>query len=383
MKLQIHSFSYPSSFFFMVPLFDLTRQYQALKTDIDAAVLELLASGQYVLGPAVDEFEALAAQELGVKHAVGVANGTDALQIALRALHLQPGDEVITTPFSFYSAAEVTADLGAKPVFVDIEADTFNLDPQQIEAAITPRTRAIIPVHIFGHPAPMDEINRIAKKHGLGVIEDSAQAWGGALNGKMIGGLADAGTFSFFPSKNLGACGEGGLISTDNDEIARLSRQLRVHGQSRRYFYDEIGYNSRLHSMQAAILKAKLPHARRWNEARRHHAAHYAQLLESTPLVTPSERSGACHVYHQYTLRVPSGLDREKIGAHLTQNGIGWAIYYPHPLHLQPVFAALGYREGQLPVTETTCREVMSLPIFPELTEDEVEQVGAALKMAL
>jgi dTDP-4-amino-4,6-dideoxygalactose transaminase len=369
----------------MVPLFDLTRQYQSLKTEIDSAVLALLASGQYVLGPAVDEFEALAAQELGVKHAIGVANGTDALQIALRAMKIEAGDEVITTPFSFYSAAEVVADLGATPVFVDIEADTFNIDPQKIEAAITPRTRAIIPVHLFGHSAPMNEINAIAEKHGLKVIEDAAQGWGAALDGKMCGNLADAGTFSFFPSKNLGACGEGGLISTNDDEIATLARQLRVHGQSRRYYYDEIGYNSRLHAMQAAILSVKLPHARDFNCNRRRHAAQYAQMLGETPLILPAERAGATHIYHQYTVRVPekSGLDREKIGVHLTQKGIGWAIYYPHPLHLQPVFADLGYREGQLPLSEAACREVLSLPVFPELEAREVEEVGAALLEAL
>ncbi len=366
----------------MVPLFDLTRQYQSLKPQIDAAVLGLLASGQYVLGPAVEEFEEQAARELGVKHAIGVANGTDALQIALRALGVGRGDEVITTPFSFYSAAEVIADLGATPVFVDIESDTFNLDPRLVEAAITPKTRAIIPVHIFGHPAPMPEINALVQKHGLKVIEDSAQGWGAALDGKMCGNLADAGTFSFFPSKNLGACGEGGLISTNNDEVAKIARQLRVHGQSRRYYYDEIGYNSRLHALQAAILSAKLPHARGWNQSRRRHAAHYAQLLSETPLLLPAERRGACHVYHQYTLRVPQNLDRDQICAHLTERGIGWAIYYPHPLHLQPVFQSLGYREGQLPVSENACREVLSLPIFPELEEREVEEVGAALNSA-
>ncbi len=366
----------------MVPLFDLTRQYQGLKPEIDAAVLELLASGQYVMGPAVENFEEQAARELGVKHAIGVANGTDALQIALRALKVGPGDEVITTPFSFYSAAEVIADLGATPVFVDIEADTLNIDPRLIEAAITPRTRALIPVHIFGHPAPMTEIGAIAQKHGLKVIEDSAQAWGASLDGTMCGNLADAGTFSFFPSKNLGACGEGGLISTNNEEVAHIARNLRVHGQSRRYYYDEIGYNSRLHALQAAILSAKLPHSRAWNASRRRHAAHYAQLLGETPLILPTERSGACHVFHQYTLRVPAPLDREKICAHLSSHGIGWAIYYPHPLHLQPVFESLGYREGQLPVSESACREVMSLPIFPELEEREIEEVGAALSAA-
>jgi dTDP-4-amino-4,6-dideoxygalactose transaminase len=383
MKLVFIFFFLPHPFLFMVPLFDLTRQYQSLKTELDAAVLDLLASGQYVMGPAVEEFEAMAARELGVKHAIGVANGTDALQIALRALKLQPGDEVVTSPFSFYSAAEVTAELQATPVFVDIEADTFNIDPALVEAAITPKTRAIIPVHIFGHPAPMDEINAIAKKHGLAVIEDSAQAWGAALGEKKCGNLADASTFSFFPSKNLGACGEGGLISTNDDEVARISRSLRIHGQSRRYFYDEIGYNSRLHAMQAAILQVKMPHADTWNDNRRRHAAQYADLLQNTPYMVPVERAGARHIYHQYTLRLPAELDRDAICAHLSEKGIGWAIYYPLPLHLQPVFASLGYREGQLPISEAASREVLSLPVFPELESSEVEQVGAALVAAL
>ncbi|RYG54009.1 transcriptional regulator, partial [bacterium] len=222
-----------------------------------------------------------------------------------------------------------------------------------------------------------------AKKHGLGVIEDSAQAWGAAQDGVMCGNLADASTFSFFPSKNLGACGEGGLISTNDDEIARISRTLRIHGQSRRYFYDEIGYNSRLHAMQAAILQVKLPHAQRWNDNRRRHAAQYASLLEGTPYIVPTEREGSRHIYHQYTLRLPAELDRDAITAQLTEKGIGWAVYYPLSLHLQPVFASLGYREGQLPVSEAASHEVLSLPIFPELTESEVEEVGAALIAAL
>ena len=231
--------------FMPVPLFDLTRQYATLRAEIEPVVCELLASGAYVLGPAVDEFESAAAAFLHSSYAVGVANGTDALLIALRAIGLQPGDEVISTPFTFYSAAEVVAELGAKPVFVDIEDETFNLDPAKIEAAITPKTKAIIPVHIFGHPAPMVEIMEIAKKHDLRVIEDCAQSWGATLHGQQTGTWGDAGTFSFFPTKNLGACGEGGLICANDDQLAEKARQLRVHGQSQRYIYDELGYNSR------------------------------------------------------------------------------------------------------------------------------------------
>ena len=366
-----------------VPLFDLTRQYATLRAEIEPAVLELLASGAYVLGPAVDEFERAAAAQLHSNHAVGVANGTDALLIALRALGLQPGDEVISTPFTFYSAAEVVAELGAKPVFVDIEEDTFNLDPAKIEAAITAKTKAIIPVHIFGHPAPMVEIMEIARRHDLRVIEDCAQSWGASLHEKPTGTWSEMGTFSFFPTKNLGACGEGGLICTDDFALAEKARQLRVHGQSKQYIYDELGYNSRLHALQAAILSVKIRHAHSWNEARRAHAAHYAHLLDGTPYIVPAEKAGARHVYHQYTLRVPANLGRDRVAAHLTARGIGNAIYYPKPLHLQPVFADLGYQAGDLPVAERVTAEVLSLPIFPELRPDEVEMVGIALCEAL
>ena len=362
-----------------VPLFDLTRQYATLRAEIEPAVCDLLASGNYVLGAAVDEFETQAAAFLRCSHAVGVANGTDALMIALRALNLQPGDEVITTPFTFYSAAEVVALLGAKPVFVDIEEDTFNIDPAKIEAAITPKTRAIIPVHIFGHPADMPAIMKIARRHNLRVIEDCAQSWGATLDGQQTGTWGEMGTFSFFPTKNLGSCGEGGLICSNEDKLAEKSRQLRVHGQSQRYIYDELGYNSRLHALQAAILSIKLRHVDSWNDARRTHAAHYAELLAGTPYVVPAEKPGARHIYHQYTLRLPAPLDRDAISAHLTKRGIGHAIYYPKSLHLQPVFADLGYKVGDLPVSERVTEEVLSLPIFPELREDEVAAVGAAL----
>lgn len=361
----------------MVPLLELTRQYQELKTDIDSAVLGLLAGGQYVLGPAVSAFEEAAARYLGVKHAIGVANGTDALLLALRGLGVGPGDEVITTPFTFIATAEVLSLLGAVPVFVDIDERTYNIDPALIEAAITPRTKAIIPVHLFGLPAPMTEICAIAKQHGLKVLEDSAQGWGADIDGVRCGALADAASFSFFPSKNLGACGEGGLISTDDDDVAAHVRMLRVHGQSRRYIHDEVGYNSRLHSMQAAILGVKLPHGDRWNDARRANAARYAELLGDLPVGLPYETPGARHVYHQYTLRLEN---REPVCDALTQAEVGWAIYYPVPLHLQPVYASLGYSEGDFPESERASREVLSLPIFPELRADEVETVAAAVR---
>lgn len=367
----------------MVPLFDLTRQYKQIEHELNAAVIAQLASGQYVMGQAHDDFETKAAAALGVKHAVGVANGTDALQIALRGMGLEPGDEVITTPFSFIATAEVVADLNAKPVFVDIDPRTYNLDPAAIAAAVTSRTRAIVPVHLFGHAAPMTEINAIAARHGLAVLEDGAQAWGATYQGKQCGNLGRAGTFSFFPSKNLGACGEGGLISTNDDGVAASARRLRIHGQSERYIHTEIGYNSRLHALQAAILNVKLPYADEWNEKRRRNAALYAQLLDGSPYVLPIELEGCRHVYHQYVIRIPAGINRAKVSGALTAAGVGWAIYYPVPLHLQPVFSDEGYQKGHLPVAELASEQVLALPIFPELREDEVRTVSSALLNAL
>jgi dTDP-4-amino-4,6-dideoxygalactose transaminase len=375
----------------MVPLLDPTRQYRHLKSELDRAAIELLASGQYILGPAVENFENAAAEVLGVRHAIGVANGTDALQIALQAHGVGLGDEVIVPPFTFIATAEVVSLLGATPVFCDIEADTFNLDPAQLEAKISPVTKAIVPVHLFGHPAPMEEIKAIAARHGVLVLEDAAQAWGAKTqvgeattdSWKNCGALGDIAGFSFYPTKNLGACGEGGLITTDNDALAEACRMLRVHGQRRRYIHDAIGYNSRLHALQAALLTVKLPHAATWNEERRAHAAHYNSLLEKLPLQLPVERTGCYHVYHQYTVRVPDEALRQKICEALTAAKIGWAIYYPVPLHLQPVYSDLGYGAGAFPVAERAAKEVLSLPIFPELREDEVEQVSATVKSAV
>lgn len=377
----------------MVPLLDLTRQYQQIGPQLEAAAINCLRSGAYILGPAVDEFEAQAAQSLGVRHAIGVANGTDALQIALQAMGIGPGDEVITSPFSFFATAEVVSRLGARPIFVDIDADTFNIDPAAIEAAISPRTRAIIPVHLFGHPAPMTEINDLARRHNLRVVEDAAQAWGASLGSSQntphqstlkCGAMSDMAAFSFYPTKNLGACGDAGLITTDNDNLAEQSRILRVHGSRERYFHQAIGYNSRLDALQAAMLSVKLPHADAWNDARRAHAAAYRAALCDSPYGLPVERPGARHVYHQYTIRIPSHrMERDAVEAALKAAGIGFAIFYPVCLHLQHVYRDLGYHEGDFPHAEAAAREVLSLPMFPELRADERDQVVQALLSAL
>jgi dTDP-4-amino-4,6-dideoxygalactose transaminase len=361
----------------MIPLLDLQRQFQSLEPELSQAVLDFVSSGRYVVPsgahPAV----------------VALEEGTDALLLALHAMGVGPGDEVITTPYTFIATAEMVSILGATPVFVDIEPDTFNINPALIEAAITPKTKAIVPVHLFGHPAPMAEINAIAKRHGIRVLEDAAQAWGASMQmdgaEKFCGSIGDAGTFSFFPSKNLGACGEGGLITTNDDELAERIRSLRAHGQRRRYVHDLIGYNARLDAIQAVVLNVKLPHADNWNDARRAHAAHYADLLKDLPVQSPIERDGCRHVFHQYTLRLneDNASLRDAITEKLTQEKIGWAIYYPVPLHRQPVYETLGYGEGSLPEAERASREVFSLPIFPELRSDEVTGVVAAVRRAM
>lgn len=363
-----------------VPLFDPIPQYRQLESEIHEAIRRVLESGWYYLGPEGEAFEAEVAGYLGVKHAVGVNSGTDALVIGLRALGIGPGDEVITSPFTFFATAEAILLVGATPVFCDIDPDTFNLSPAAVEAAITPRTKAIIPVHLFGHAAAMHEICELAKRYRLAVLEDGAQAFGARLDGRFVGTLGDAGAFSFFPTKNLSAYGDGGLLVTDRDEVAELARRLRMHGTFARDDHREVGYNSRLDEIHAAILRLKLRHIEAWNAQRRQVAAWYAERLRGVEGVRlPVERAGAYHVYGQYTVRIGQGR-RDAVFQHLEQRGIRCGIYYRRPLHVQPVFRGT---PPSLPHAEAAADEVLSLPIWPGMEEHVVDRVTAALQEAL
>jgi dTDP-4-amino-4,6-dideoxygalactose transaminase len=350
----------------MIPIVDLTAQYLGLQQQLDAAVRQVMAAGQFVLGPNVVAFEDEAGAYLGEQHCVSLNSGTDALVLALRALDIGRGDEVITSPFSFFATSEAIASCGARPVFVDIDPATFNIDPYAITAAITLRTAAIVPVHLYGLPAPMSEIMEIASRHGLAVVEDCAQAFGATLDGRRVGTFGDAGCYSFFPSKNLGAYGDAGLVATRSTPLAQRIRALRTHGGLRKYYHDEVGTNSRLDEMQAAILRVKLPHVDRWNELRAAVASRYRTgLAGAGGIESPAERDGARHVYHQFTIRV-AGRDRVREQLHAAH--IQTMVYYPLPLHLQRAHADLGYRPGAFPAAEAAAAEVLSLPMFPELT---------------
>ncbi|NCO32865.1 MAG: hypothetical protein AUJ92_17075 [Armatimonadetes bacterium CG2_30_59_28] len=359
-----------------IPLLDLKRQYQSIKPEMDAAALSLLEGCSFILGPAVEAFETSVARLLGAEHAVGVASGTDALTLALRAAGVGPGNEVVTTPFTFIATSECITAVGARPVFADVDAASFNISSSGIEEAITPRTKAIIPVHLYGLPAAMDAILAIADAHGLKVVEDTAQAFGASYKGKRAGTLGDAGCISFFPSKNLGGCGDGGMVVTNDDGIAKQVRILRQHGSRVKYHHETHGYNSRLDALQAALLQVKLGYIDEWNEGRRRKARRYNELFSDSPVVTPQESEDCVHVYHQYTIRV---AQRERVIEKLRNEGIGHAIYYPIPLHLQHAYAELGYSEGDFPVSEAACREVLSLPIFPELTDEEQVTVATTI----
>ncbi len=378
-----------------IPPVDLARQYKSLQEEINTAVLDVLASGRYIGGLPVESFEQKFATYHGVSECVACNSGTDALYLALRALGIGAGDEVITTPFTFIATAEVISAVGATPVFVDIDPRNFNVDVSLIEAAITSKTKAIVPVHLFGQPVDMTRVMKIAENHGLAVIEDCAQATGATWAGKKVGSIGHIGCFSFFPTKNLGACGDGGAIVTNDPLVAAKIRMLREHGSRQRYYHEEIGVNSRLDALQAAILQVKLAHLDSWNKQRYELATRYHQLLAPiSGIVLPQAIEGGESVWNQYTIRVVDrGLAensassfpplRDLVRTQMQQRGVIAMVYYPIPLHLQPVYQSLGYQTGQLPVAEQACREVLSLPIYPELSPAQQEDVIYSLKDSL
>jgi dTDP-4-amino-4,6-dideoxygalactose transaminase len=362
----------------MIPFIDLSCQHRPIAAELATAFAEVLRGAQYILGPALVRFEEEMARLHGVRHAIGCASGTDALLLGLLGAGVRPGDEVITTPFTFVATAEVIEHAGARPVFVDIDEATFNLDPALIEAAITERTRAIIPVHLYGLSCDMTAIGKIAARNKLKVIEDCAQATGSRWQGNYVGAIGDAGAFSFFPTKNLGAIGDGGMVLTDNDTLAEKVRMLRGHGAKVRDHYELLGYNSRLDSLQAAVLSLKLPLLEGWNRQRRANAARYRELLGGVAeIALPVETAGAGHTYNQFSILTAR---RDELRAHLQERGVPTMVYYPRALHQQPVFAGLGYATGDFPVTERIQEEVLSLPIFPGLTDEQIETVAGAVK---
>ncbi|MGO4108817.1 DegT/DnrJ/EryC1/StrS family aminotransferase [Paenibacillus sp. YAF4_2] len=364
-----------------IPVLDLSYEIQELKPQLMKAFEEVIDNGAFIMGPNVKTFEQEAARYLGVEHAIALNSGTDALVIALLAAGIGEGDEVITTPFTFFATAEAISQVRATPVFVDIELDTYNMDLNKLEAAITPKTKAVIPVHLFGHSVDMARLTTITGKHGLIVVEDVAQAFGAEFKGKKVGTIGDAGCYSFFPSKNLGAYGDGGLLATNNSELAEKAAMLRVHGSRKKYYNEVVGFNSRLDEIQAAILRIKLPRIDEWNEGRRAAATRYAELLKDVKgIVTPTEQTYAKHVFHQYTIRVTNGK-RDELQAKLDAAGVGTMVYYPVPVHKLPIYASLNV---EMPVSEKLAEEVLSLPIWPQLEASVqhyiVEQIIEALQ---
>ncbi len=363
-----------------VAFLDLKRQYASIKDEVDQAVFGVLSHAKFIMGPEVKTFEEQVAQYCGAKSAVGVASGTDALLLSLRACGVGPGDEVITTGFTFFATAGVISRLGAIPVYVDVDPDTYNIDPHKIQKKITAKTKAIMPVHLYGQCADMDPIMEVANKHKLMVVEDAAQAIGAKYKGKKAGAIAHFGCFSFFPSKNLGAAGDGGMIVTNDPKMDELLRMLRVHGAKPKYYHSLVGYNSRLDTLQAAILSVKLKYLDRWTQKRREHAEAYNRAFENSSIITPKEEDFNYHIYHQYTIAVKG---RDKLREILKEKQIGHDVYYPVPLHLQECYKHLGYREGDLPVTEQKSREVISIPIYPEMTAEEQNYVIDTVKAAV
>jgi len=358
-----------------VPFLNLVAQYESLKSELLPAVEKTLATGHYVLGPNVSALEQEIAVYTGTKHGIGVNSGSDALTLALRALDIGPGDEVITTPFTYIAPAESIHQVGAKIVFADIDPRTFTIDPAEVERHITARTRAIIPVHLFGQAAPLDDILALARPRGIHVIEDCAQAIGATYRGKPVGGLGAMGCFSFYPTKNLGADGDGGMVVTQDEALAKKLRMLRVHGIERRYYHDLHGYNSRLDELQATILRVKLPHLKRWNARRGEVARYYTDNFSHLPLDFPITADGNTHVYHVYAVLSDR---RDALQKFLTDRGVSTLIYYPLPLHLQKVYEKLGYKEGDFPVAEKVSKRILPLPMYPELTKEHLDNVVGA-----
>ncbi|MFH1085297.1 MAG: DegT/DnrJ/EryC1/StrS family aminotransferase [Chloroflexota bacterium] len=363
-----------------IPLVDLRAQYRTIKPELDAAVARIFENTSFILGREVEQFEAAMAAYCGVRYAVGVSSGTAALDLALAAYGIGPGDEVITTPMTFVATAAAIAHVGATPTFADVDPDTANLDPAQIEAAITPRTRAILPVHLYGQPCDMEPIMAVARAHGLRVIEDACQAVGASYQGRKAGALGDVGCFSFYPSKNLGAAGDGGMLVTDDDAIADRVRKLRDHGRTSHYGHALIGHTHRLDALQAAVLGVKMPHLDDWNEARRAWARMLDDLLAPAGVRAIKEAPGCRAIYHIYAVRVP---DRDAVLERLHVRGIGASIHYPIPVHRQEAFAYLNLDEGRYPAAEAIAREELSLPIYPELTPEQVREIAAGLLAAL
>jgi dTDP-4-amino-4,6-dideoxygalactose transaminase len=358
-----------------VPFIDLPREYRTIKDEIDAAIRGVVESGQFILGAEVAAFECEMAAYCGAAHGIGVANGTDALRLALEVAGVRPGDEVITTPFTFVATAEMVSQVGAVPVFADIESHGYGLDPLDVARKITPRTKAIIPVHLYGEPAAMDPLMKLAEAHGLAVIEDAAQAIGARSGGRRIGSVGHLGCFSFFPTKNLGAYGDAGFVTTNDGALAERLGMLRQHGQRQRYVHETLGWSSRLDEIQAAVLRVKLRHLDAWTAARHTHVRRYRQLLAGTPVRLPTEREGDRGVYHLFTIETEH---RDELQKYLADQGIRTAVHYPVPLHRQPLYRDLA--TGPLPNSERASRQVLSLPLFPELRPDELETVAAAVR---
>ncbi|GBF81657.1 DegT/DnrJ/EryC1/StrS family aminotransferase [Aphanothece sacrum] len=372
-----------------IPPVDLVRQYKLISEEIDTAVLDVIKSGRYIGGAAVDNFESQFAQYVGTTECIGCNSGTDALYLALRSLNIGPEDEVITSPFTFIATAETISLVGATPIFADIDRNTFNIELNCLEKAITPKTKAIIPVHLFGQPVNMTGLMEIAQKYNLYVIEDCAQATGAKWGDKQVGNIGHIGCFSFFPTKNLGTCGDGGAVTTNDPAIAATIRTIKEHGSQVRYYHDMVGINSRLDSIQGAILQVKLRYLDRWNAQRREVVKRYHELLNAiSGIQLPQEISGGYHVWNQYSIlieqkEITDKLYRDQIREKLQEQGIISMIYYPIPLHLQKVYQGLGYQEGAFPVTEKASREVLSLPMFPDITFEEQQRVAYGLKDAL